>query len=178
MKKMNPPDLISLFTHFVALSLLAVGGAMGTAPEMYRYLVEDQGWLSDGQFTNSIALAQAAPGPNVLFVTLLGWQVAGAGGALAAALGMMLPSSLLCFFGTRWRTANVQTRLVRAIRLGLSPIAIGLTLSAGWIVAVANDTDWKLASLTVVAFLFFLFSRRNPLWLIAAGAIVGGVGLI
>ncbi|MBN9425513.1 MAG: chromate transporter, partial [Burkholderiales bacterium] len=65
-----------------------------------------------------------------------------------------------------------------AIRRGLSPIAIGLTLSAGWIIAVTNDTDWKLALLSVVAFGFFLFSRRNPLWLIAAGALVGGFGLI
>ncbi|MFP5405469.1 MAG: chromate transporter [Gammaproteobacteria bacterium] len=175
---MSLPDLFSLFLHFVTLSLLAVGGAMGTAPEMYRYLVNDQGWLTDGQFTDSIALAQAAPGPNVLFVTLLGWQVAGGGGALAASLGMMLPSSVLCFYANRWRTANEQTRLVRAIRLGLSPIAIGLTLSAGWVVAVANDTDWKLATMTAVACAFFLFSRRNPLWLIAAGAVIGGAGWI
>ncbi len=175
---MSPPDLVSLFMHFATLSLLAVGGAMGTAPEMYRYLVEDQGWLSDGQFTDSIALAQAAPGPNVLFVTLLGWEVAGSGGAFAASLGMMLPSSVLCFYGNRWRAANEHTRLVRAIRLGLSPIAIGLTLSAGWVVAVANDTDWKLGAMTAVACAFFLFSRRNPLWLIAAGAVVGGAGWI
>jgi chromate transporter len=70
-----PADWIGLFTHFTALSLLAVGGVITTVPDMQRYLVADQHWLTDSQFTSSIALAQAAPGPNVLFVALMGWNV-------------------------------------------------------------------------------------------------------
>lgn len=175
---MNASELTALFAHFAGLSVLAIGGALGTSPEMHRYLVEERGWLTHGQFTDSIALAQAAPGPNILFVTLLGWQAAGLAGALAATVGILLPSSLVCFFGNRWRSANEDSRLVRAIRLGLAPIAIGLTLSAGWIVAVANNTDWILAVLTALAFVFFLFSRRNPLWLIGAAAMAGGFGLV
>jgi chromate transporter len=171
-------DLAALFVHFATLSLLSIGGALGASPEMHRYLVDEQGWLGHDAFTDSIALAQAAPGPNVLFVTLLGWHAAGTLGALAATVGILLPSSLLCFFGNRWRSANEDSRLVRAIRLGLSPIAIGLTLSAGWIIAAANNTDWKLGALTVLAFVFFLFSRRNPLWLIAAAAVAGGFGIV
>ncbi|HMS04436.1 MAG TPA: chromate transporter, partial [Burkholderiaceae bacterium] len=63
-------DWLTLFTHFLSLSLLAVGGAITTAPDMHRYLVGSQHWLSDAQFNASIAIAQAAPGPNVLFVAL------------------------------------------------------------------------------------------------------------
>src|SRR5674476_903100 len=89
-------DWLALLTHFLSLSLLAVGGGITTAPDMHRYLVDQQHWLSDAQFSSSIALAQAAPGPNVLFVALLGWNVgmnAGGGGAAAwswALLGAML----------------------------------------------------------------------------------------
>ena len=72
---LTPADWLALFTHFLSLSLLAVGGAIATAPDMHRYLVGARGWLSDGQFSTSIALAQAAPGPNVLFVGLVGWNV-------------------------------------------------------------------------------------------------------
>lgn len=175
---MSALDMLAMFGHFAMLSVLSVGGALAASPEMHRYLVEQQGWISHIDFVDSIALAQAAPGPNILFVTLIGWHAAGPLGAVAATVGILLPSSLICYFGNRWRSANNDARLVRAIRRGLSPIAIGLTLSAGWIIAVTNDTDWKLALLSVVAFGFFLFSRRNPLWLIAAGALVGGFGLI
>ena len=64
-------DVAALFVHFLALSLLAIGGALTTAPDMQRYLVGERGWLGDAQFTGSIALAQAAPGPNVLFVAVI-----------------------------------------------------------------------------------------------------------
>lgn len=175
---MSGADLLQLFLHFLSLSLLAIGGALGTSPEMNRYLVDERGWMTDAQFTDAIALAQAAPGPNILFVTLLGWQAAGAPGALAATAGILLPSSVLCFFGNRWRAANASGRLVRSIRRGLSPIAIGLTLAAGWIISVANNVDWKLWALTAAAFGFFLFSRRNPLWLIGAGALAGALGVV
>eukprot|EP01136_Pigoraptor_vietnamica_P012035 Opistho-1_new@3875 len=92
---LNQPDLLALFLHFLMLSLLAIGGAITTAPEMHRWLVGEQHWLTDTQFSSSIAIAQAAPGPNVLFVAVLGWNVAGLNGALAAMAGIMLPSTTL-----------------------------------------------------------------------------------
>jgi len=46
---------LDLFLHFAALSLLAIGGAITTAPDMQRYLVE-RGWIDNEQFTSSIAL--------------------------------------------------------------------------------------------------------------------------
>ena len=105
--QLTPQDWLSLFNHFASLSLLAVGGAITAAPDMHRFLVDETHWLSDSQFTSSIALAQGAPGPNVLFVALMGWNVglnAGAGlgggwvsfalaglGMVLTMLGMMLP---------------------------------------------------------------------------------------
>lgn len=175
---MSSGDLLDLFVHFASLSLLAIGGALGTSPEMHRYLVGEREWMTHGQFTDAIALAQAAPGPNILFVTLLGWQAAGLAGAAAATVGILLPSSLLCLVANRWRTANAESRIVCAIRCGLSPIAIGLTLGAGWIIATANNVDPALWGLTAFAFVVFLVSRRNPLWLIAAGALAGAMGWV
>ena len=87
---MSPADLLGLFGHFLLLSLLAIGGAITTAPDMHRYLVTEHGWITDGQFTTSVALAQAAPGPNLLFVAVLGWNVAGPLGALATMSGIDL----------------------------------------------------------------------------------------
>ena len=94
-------DLLGLFGHFLLLSLLAVGGAITTAPDMHRYIVDEHGWITDAQFTTSIALAQAAPGPNVLFVAVLGWNVGGPLGALATMSGILLPSTALSLLATR-----------------------------------------------------------------------------
>ena len=99
---MSVSDLLELFLRFLTLSLMAVGGAITLVPEMHRYLVDERNWLTDHEFTSSIALAQAAPGPNILFVTLLGWNAAGVPGALATTIGIMLPASVLALHAHRW----------------------------------------------------------------------------
>jgi chromate transporter len=172
-------DLLDLFMHFASLSLLAIGGALAVSPEMNRYLVEERGWLTTSQFNDSIALAQAAPGPNILFVTLIGWQLGGVAGALATTVGQLLPSSLVTLACWRWKNAREDAPLVAAIRLGLSPLAIGLTASAGWVIASgANGTDPALWSMTALAALVVWRTRLNLLWLVGAGALLGALGVV
>lgn len=175
---MSAVDLLSLFAHFLLLSMLSIGGALATSSEMHRFLVDERGWLSHQQFIESITLAQAAPGPNILFVTLLGWQTAGSLGALATTIGILLPSSVITFYANRWRTAQLQSRAVRAIRLGLSPVAIGMTAAAGWVVAANADSNLKSIGLTLLTMVVVLRSKLNPLWLIALGAVLGALGLL
>ena len=115
---MSGAGLLDLFVHFASLSLLAIGGALAVSPEMNRYLVDERGWLSTPQFNDAIAIAQAAPGPNILFVTLLGWQVGGMAGALAATVGQLLPSSLVTLACWRWKSAREDAPLVAAMSSG------------------------------------------------------------
>lgn len=188
---------LDLFTHFASLSLLAVGGAITTAPDMHRYLVGQQGWLSDAQFSSSIALSQAAPGPNVLFVALVGWNVglnAGGGpaggafawgmallGVLVTMVAIMLPSSVLTYTATRWAHRNRELRAVRAFKTGMAPIVIALLIATGWLLSVAHDQparDWRLWLLTVTSILLVWRTRIHMLWLIGAGALLGAFGLV
>ncbi len=188
---------LELFTHFATLSLLGVGGAITTAPDMHRYLVHQQGWLSDAQFTSSIALSQAAPGPNVLFVALLGWNLglnaaggpaAGANAWWTALLGVvvtltaiMLPSSVLTYTATRWAHHNRELRAVRAFKTGMAPIVIALLVATGWLLTAAHDQparDWRLWLLTAVATLIVWRTKLHLLWLIGAGAVLGGLGWV
>jgi chromate transporter len=174
---MTPSMLADLLVHFGMLSLLSIGGVLATAPEMNRYLVGERGWMSGDEFTGSIALAQAAPGPNMLFVTLLGWQAAGFPGALAATVGTLLPSSLLALWGGRWVRSNEATTVVVALRRGLTPIAIGLTAGAGWVVASgAASGDGRLWAVTAAAAAVMLGTRINLVWVIGGGAVLGAVG--
>ncbi|WKB53523.1 chromate transporter [Eleftheria terrae] len=171
-------DLLGLFGHFLVLSLLAVGGGITTAPDMHRYLVLERGWLSDAQFTTSIALAQAAPGPNILFVAVLGWNVAGAAGAATTMLGMLLPSTTLALWATRWRHQRRDTRGVRAFTEGMTPITVGLLLATGWILSEPSRHDLGAVAMVLLTVGVMLKTRLSPMWMVAAGAVVGMAGWV
>jgi chromate transporter len=165
--------LSGLFGHFLLLSMLAIGGAITTTPDMHRYLVAEQHWMTDGQFTASIALAQAAPGPNLLFVAVLGWGVGGALGMLATMVGILLPSTTLALAAARWGQARRETRGVRAFTQGMAPVTVGLLLSTGWVLTAPvrhQPTALLLVAATVVV---MLRTRISPIWLIVAGAGAG-----
>lgn len=170
--------LAGLFGHFLLLSLIAVGGAITTAPDMQRYLVHEQGWLSDAQFSASIGLAQAAPGPNILFVAVLGWNVAGLPGLVATMAGILIPSSTLAWAASRWLATRRDTLGVRIFTAGLAPLTIGLLWSTGWVLTEpvrSQPGAWLLVGVTLLA---TLRSRIGPMWLIALGAVVGAAGWV
>jgi chromate transporter len=167
------PELAELFARFLMLSLLSIGGAITVAPEMHRFVVVERGWLDDAAFTASISMAQAAPGPNILFVTLIGWNAAGAAGALATTLGIMLPSSLLALAAARWTQRHDARPGVQAFRAGMAPITIGLLMATGWILAGPTLGDPALLAVTAATVLLVWKTRLNPLWLIGAGALAG-----
>jgi len=177
MNSLTTAQFFALFMHFAALSLIAVGGAITTAPDMHRYLVNEQGWISNEQFTASVALAQAAPGPNILFVAVIGYNVAGLSGALAAMAGIMLPSSMLVVWATRWTRARRETIGVRAFNAGLAPLTLGLLLSTGWILSEPAPDSVGAVMLVAVTVLATVKTRVSPMWLIALGAAAGMLGL-
>jgi chromate transporter len=186
---MSPADWVSLFLHFLSLSLLSVGGAITTAPDMHRFLVDRQAWLTDPQYSASIAIAQAAPGPNVLFVALLGWNVGlNAGGLPAALLGMaiamvgiMVPSTTLTYLAARWGHENRELRAVRAFKQGLAPIVIALLIATGWILATGSNysvRDWPIWLIAIVSTVIVWRTKLHLLWLLGAGAVLGWMGWV
>jgi chromate transporter len=187
-----PSDWLALFGHYVSLSLLSIGGAITAAPDMHRFLVEQQHWLTEAQFNASVALAQAAPGPNVLFIALLGWHVGlnaggmalGALGIACTMLGVLIPSSLLTFFTTRWAHRNRQLPAVRAFKQGMSPIVIALLIATAWILSAAQaggtpvGRGWPMWLVTGLAAVIVWRTRVHLLWLLGAGALLGWFGWV
>ena len=190
-------NLLDLLGCFVTLSLLSVGGAITTVPEMHRYLVAQNPWLTDSQFSASIALAQAAPGPNVLFVAVLGWNVGMASGggpangplpwALASAamavsmVGIIIPSTTLTFFAARWGQRNRERAEVRAFKQSMAPVVIALLVATGWLLTASHGNVQQaplLWVLTVVSALLVWRTRIHLLWLIGAGALMGALGWV
>ena len=186
---MSVQDWLSLFVHYLSLSLLSVGGAISTAPDMHRFLVNEQHWLTDAQFNASIAIAQAAPGPNVLFIALMGWNVGlNAGGMLTGILGVFLsmfgiliPSTTLTFTAAQWGHRNRELRAVRAFKQGMAPIVVALLIATSWILATSNGSElkhWPLWLLTAVSALIVWRTKLHLLWLLGVGGLLGWFGLI
>ena len=186
---MTAADWLALWGHFATLSLFAIGGAIPMAPDMHRYLVSEQHWLTDQQFNASIALAQAAPGPNVLFVALFGWNLGlNAGGYGSAVLGMaltmlgiLLPSSILMMLTSRWGHRNRSWRPVRAFKLGMAPMVVALIVATGWLLSTAHgdaEHDWRLWLLTAIACVLVLKTKIHLLWVLGAGAVLGALGWV
>jgi len=182
-------DWLALFLHYLMLSLLAIGGAISTAPDMHRFLVEQQHWLTDAQFNASIAIAQAAPGPNVLFIALLGWNVGlnaggmwtGLLGVLLSLAGILIPSTVLTYTAAQWGQRNRQLRGVRAFKQGMAPIVVALLLATAWILASAGGAstkDWPMWGLTLASALVVWRTKLHLLWLLGAGALLGWHGWI
>jgi chromate transporter len=167
-----------LFGHFLALSLMSIGGAITLVPDMHRRLVTGSGLLSDTDFTAAIALAQAAPGPNVLFVALMGWFGGGLGGAVISMVGIMLPSTTLTLALSRWVASRRSWLSVQAFQAGMVPVTMGLLLATGWLLAPPIQTQPRALLLSAAVALLVWRTRISLIWLVAAGGILGGLGLV
>jgi len=197
---MSAQDWVSLFLHFVSLSLLAVGGAITTAPDIHRYLVDEQHWLTHYQFTSSVAIAQGAPGPNVMFIALMGWNVgmnAAAGitpqptmayavmlallGVVVTMVGIIVPSATLTFFSTQWAHKNRELRGVRAFKAGLAPLVMSLLVATGWLLTGNHDDyaqDWPMWLLAAVTTVIVWRTQTHLLVLLSLGALLGMLKII
>jgi len=166
----------ALAVNFLILSLLAFGGANAVIPEMQRQAVEVQHWMTGAQFATLFAIAQTAPGPNVMVVTLVGWQVGGVLGAAVATAAMMGPSWVLTFAVFRaWDKFKYQPWCM-AIQNGLAPVTVGLVASSAFLLARDADRDTIAFGLTAATAALAYWTRLNPLWAFGAAAIVGIAG--
>ena len=170
--------LLMLAGYFALLSLFAIGGANAALPEMHRLAVEVMHWMNDQQFANMYAIAQVTPGPNVIIVTLIGYHVAGLLGALVATLAMCGPTCVFAFFvGHIWdRFKDAPWRL--AIQAALVPVSIGLIGASAVVVTRAAAHSLVTVAITAATALVTYSIRLNPLWVFAAAALLGLVGIV
>ena len=172
------PILIELFVSFFLLAFVSFGGATAVIPELYRIAVTEHGWMDARTFTELFAIAQAAPGPNVLIVTLIGQHVAGWLGAVLATLGMCLPMSLLVGLLFKHWDKLQHWRGRAAIQIGVAPMAVGLVLASGTLIARSAEPSIIGLMLLVVTVMVNLRTKLHPLWLILLGGVLGLSGLV
>jgi len=167
-----------LLANFAVFSLIAVGGANSTVPEMHRQAVDIHQWMSDRTFSELFAIAQAAPGPNVVFVALLGHYVAGIPGALTAMFAMCAPSCTIAYGVARVIDRFEKARWRIVIQAGLVPLTIGLVASSALIVARAADRSVATLLITAASFALCYWTRVTPLAALGLAAILGLTGIV
>lgn len=175
---MERVDLTAMFFHFVALWFVAVGGPSTILPDIHRYLVEVHHLLTDRQFAEIYTLAQVAPGPNVMYVTLIGWYLAGWKGVAATTIPLLVPATTLTMLVGHLKQRYPDARIFRAVRLGLTPITIGLVFASATILMRAVNHDWRGYTITLLTVVVALGKPWNPLWLFGAAALAGILGFV
>jgi chromate transporter len=177
---MNAPVASRLLvTHFALLSLISFGGVPSVLADLREFVVATNGWLSDRDFANYFAIVQAIPGPNmILMMSFIGWKVGGLPLAVASAAATFGPSCALCYASFRLWDRFRDVPWQRTVRRGLAPVTIGLVIAGGYAAARAGSAGWASLALTAAAGALMLATRLNPLWLLAAGAVLGGFGLL
>jgi chromate transporter len=176
--KSESASLVTLAAFFAVTSLFAVGGGNSVIPEMHRYAVDVQHWLTGRQFADSFALAQLTPGPNLIIVTLIGYHVAGIAGAVVATLAMCGPTSVLAFIVGRASERFTGAAWHGALTRGLVPVTLGLTAASAAVIVSVADYSWVAAAITLATACIALFMRVHPLWAFAAAALLGLAGLV
>ena len=170
---MNQHPLTSLAGYFALLSLFAVGGANAAIPEMHRVAVNVMQWMSDRQFADMYAIAQLAPGPNVVIVALIGYHVAGFAGSGVAIAAMCGPTCTLAFLVARTWDRFKEARWRIAIQAGMVPLSLGLIAASAFVLARAADHNVYALLLTAGTAATAFFTRVNPLWMFLCGGLLG-----
>ncbi len=165
--------ILQIAFYFAILSLISVGGMPSVMPEMQRLVVDVQGWMSAAEFTQLFAVAQAAPGPNVLVTALVGWKVAGITGGLVALAAFCVPAGVLAYsIGGYWdRMRDAPWRKV--VQRALIPVTVGFVVSGGYVLATPQGPEWKTALIAVASAAVLYATRLNPLWILAGGGVLG-----
>lgn len=181
--------LWELFRTFFVIGLFNFGGGGAMLSLIQAEVVSRHAWISEGQFTDIVAISQTTPGPiGINCATYVGYEVAGIGGSAAATLALVLPSFLLFLLIVRFyghyhsHPAFIRTMdALRPVVTGLiGAAALALMFRTSWHHGIPECTvlretfpDWKSWILMGAALAASLLKNINPIVLILAGAIAG-----
>ena len=162
-----------LASIFGQLSILAIGGVAPVLPELQRQVTDVHGYMDRPTFAALFALAQAAPGPNMMVSTLVGLHVAGLTGALVSTGALIGPSSALTFVTARLWHRFRERRWRQTVQAGLVPVTVGLVAASAGLLSAATTQGFVTAGITGATAIIVVLTRWHPLWLLGVGTVTG-----
>jgi chromate transporter len=173
-----------LFSTFFVIGMFTIGGGYAMLSLIQNEVVTVHGWISDGTFTDIVAISQMTPGPTgINSATYIGYEVlanTGASqplcvlGSFTATFAVGLPSFIivlgLCKVYEKWKNHY----MFQGIMSGLKPATLGLIGTAALGLATPeNFIDWKSFVICIAAFVALYFKKIGPFGIIGLGALVG-----
>lgn len=168
--------LLQLFWNFFKLGLFTIGGGMAMIPLIQNIVVDKMGWMTEEETVDCIAVSQGLPGVVAInMATYIGQKKKGLAGALAATIGVMLPSFVIIILVVKLLHGFGDNRYVLGALTGIKAAATGLIAYSAYKVGkqvLKGGFQWVLA---IAAFVAIAYFQINAVWAIVAGI---GVGLL
>jgi chromate transporter len=167
--------IAKLFIVFAGMSVMLFGGGYVFIPLIQEIVVDGQGWVSQKEFIDAIAMGQITPGPILISATFIGYKVAGLAGAIAATVGIFLPPALLMVAASRVLDYIKKSTAIKAALRGVRPAVVGLIFAAAFVVARTVPQSWISLAIFAAALLALLKWRIEVVWIIPAAGLAGMV---
>lgn len=171
--------LLRLFVSYLKIGFFGFGGGYAMLSLIHNEVVVLNGWLSNAEFSDIVAISQMTPGPIAInSATYIGYEVAGIWGAIVATVAVCLPALTLMLLITRFFLKLRDSDYVRGIIGGMRPVVVGMIASAALLLMFPHSADGRsfIDGWSWVIFLLVLLGSQrklNPILLILLSAVVG-----
>jgi chromate transporter len=171
------PLTAEIFFEGLKAGLLTFGGAFTVIPFLQESAVGGQGWLTDSQFVDGLAIGGVLPAPLIIFSTFVGYLAGGLGGGLAMTLGIFLPAFVLPIFFHRFLVAAAENERIRPFLLGVAAGVIGLIAAVTVTIVETGVVDVPTALMAIGAFLALnrWHSKLTVLYVVLGCGAIGAI---
>ncbi len=172
---LGPALLSKLFATFASLSLLLFGGAYVFVPVLQHAVVDGYGWVTQREFVDAVAMSQMMPGPVIVCAAFIGFKVFGLAGAMAATMGIVMPSTVVMLLCTRMLDRIKNSKLTMAALRGVRAAVVGMVIQAAVLIGKSATPNWISLVIFTAALIALVRYRVEAVWLVP---IAGGVGFL
>lgn len=171
---MNSVTLSKLFVTFFKLGLFTIGGGYAMIPLIQRDVVERNGWIDKDEFVDFLAVSQSAPGVFAVNMAIfIGYKLRGRRGALAAAVGNVLPSILIILMIAVFFNSFRDNEIVNSVFMGLRPAVVALIAVPVFSVAKSAKISWTTMWIPAVSALLIVCFGVSPVYIIVIAIVAG-----
>ena len=166
---------VQLFLRVLKIGLFGFGGGYGMISMIQFDVVDKNGWMTNSEFADILALSQMTPGPiSINCATYIGYNQGGIIGAIFTTFALCLPTILLMAIVITWLFKNKENHYVKALLSSLNPIVVGLIFSAGVLMMnKENFVGFESVIVCAIVFVATFFFKVNPIYLIIMSGIFG-----
>ncbi len=169
--------LSKLFFTFAGMSVMLFGGGYVFVPLIQEIVVAGEGWVTQQEFVDAIAMGQITPGPILISAAFIGYKVAGLAGAAVSTVGIFGPPVVIMLLATHALERIKRSPAIKACLRGVRPAVIGMIFAAAVVIGSSASTDgahfWPSALIFAAAIVALMRFRVDVVWIIPTAGLFG-----